>query len=306
MTDARPGDGVDHPRQHELPNGGLAVADEFRGHVRRTVTVAAEDRRFYELLVSILDKADERVRGCFAANVATAFDTLPGAERGLRNIHRGGTGIGDRWYGMSITLGAARAIEEHRDREPLRLAAVGCSGSKYEDDEPMPAKDRYKGAYWSNKRGYGELADGWRVLSAEHDVLHPETPIHYYERTPDHWRDLPVDSDLRLPNGEVVNTRLDQWALDVYEGLSAWIDDSTDDVDPRDVELEVLLGRDYRDPLEERGVFEALRASSELTVSFPFQEVEAAQGGMFEQIGWMSDEIAAAEVATDGGEAVAE
>lgn len=58
----------------------------------------------------------------------------------------------------------------------------------------------------------------------------------------------------------------------------------------------------YREPLEKRGVFDALRAPGELTVSFPFQEVEDAQGGMFEQIGWMSDEIAAAEVATDGGE----
>ncbi|MUW13944.1 hypothetical protein GJ633_04150 [Halorubrum sp. CBA1125] len=294
------------PREHDLPNGGLVVADEFRNHVRHAVTVEPTDRDLYKLLIDILSEAGERVRGTFAANVATAYDTLPAAMRGLRDIHRGGTEIGDRWYGMSITLNAARAIEDHRDREPLRLAAVGCSGSKYEDDGLMPAMERYKGSYWSNKSGYGELRDDWRVISAEHDVLHPETPIEYYERTPDDWRGVPVDSDARLPSGEPVDTRLDLWALNVHEGLAEWINEATDDVDPRDVELEVLLGQQYREPLEERGVFDALRTPGELTVSFPFQEVDDAQGGMFDQIGWMSDEIAAAEVATDGGGARAE
>lgn len=289
------------PREHDLPNGGLVVAKEFRGEVSHAVAVDSADRDLYDLLVQILAESGERVRGTFAANVATAFDTLPAAERGLRDIERGGTEIGDRWYGMSITLSAARAIEAHRDRDPLRLAAVGCSGSKYEDDGLMPAKKRYKGAYWSNKSGYGELRDDWRVISAEHDVLHPKTPIEYYERTPDDWRGVPVDSDARLPSGEPVDTRLDLWALNVHEGLATWIAEVTDDVDPRDVELEVLLGKPYREPLETRDVFDALRSPGNLTVSFPFQEVEAAQGGMIQQVDWMSDEIAAAEVATDGG-----
>ncbi|WP_066418970.1 hypothetical protein [Halorubrum aethiopicum] len=295
-------DSTPMPREHELPTDDLVVVKEFRGHVSHAVTVDSTDRDLYELLIDILADAGERVRGTFAANIATAFDTLPAAERGLRDIERGGTEIGDRWYGMSITLSAARAIDAHRDRDPLRLAAVGCSGSKYEDDGLLPAEERYKGAYWSNKGGYGELRDDWRVISAEHDVLHPETPIAYYERTPDDWRGIPVDSDARLPSGEPVDTRLDLWALTVHEGLAAWIAKTTDDVDPRDVELEVLLGHAYRDPLEERGVFDALRAPGDLTVLFPFQEVEAAQGGMFEQIGWMSDEIdATTAVATNGG-----
>lgn len=293
---------TERPRQHELPNGSLAVADEFRCHVRHAVTVSSDDRPLYKLLIEILAEADTKVRGCFAANVATAFETLPAAERGLRDIERGGTSIGDRWYGMSITLSAARVIAEYRDREPLRLAAVGCSGSKFEDDEMMPAKERYKGAYWSNKRGYGEIQDDWRIISAEHDVLHPETSIEWYERTPEDWRGVPVHSDARLPSGDPVKTRLDQWALDVYEGLSKWLYDATDDVDPRDIVVEVLLGTAYREPLEQRGVFDALRAPGNLAVSFPFQEVEQAQGGMFEQIDWMGDEIeAATAVATDGG-----
>lgn len=64
----------------------------------------------------------------------------------------------------------------------------------------------------------------------------------------------------------------------------------------------MLLGRGYRDPLEQRGVFGALRTSADLSVSFPYQEVEQAQG-MIQQIDWMGDEVEAAAV-TDGGRSV--
>lgn len=291
MNQAEDGEGY-QPRHHELPDGGLVIAEKFRGHVRHTVAIESDDRPLYELLVEIFDESETHVPDCLAANVAKTFANLPAAERGLRDIERGGRGIGDRWYGMSYTLRAARAIENYRDRAPLKLAAVGCSGSKYEDEGNMPAKERYKGSYWSNKGGYGEAcADGWRIISAEHNVLHPETSIEYYERTPDDWRGIPVHSDARLPSGEDVDTRLDQWALDVYEGLTVWISEATDPVDPRDVELDVLLGQAYREPLEKRGVFDALSAAGDLTVSFPFQDEEGAQGGMIDQIGWMSDQI---------------
>jgi hypothetical protein len=287
------------PREHELPNGDLAVSSHWVWGTRDATTVAEADRPLYRLLMDVL--ADAHIPDCMPARLATACDDLVDARETVMDIERGVVDVENVGYGMSYCHKVRDAIDAHRDRDPLRLAAVGCSGSKYEDAEPMAAKERYKGAYWSNKRGYGELRDDWRVISAEHDVLHPEAPIAYYERTPDEWRGVPVHSNARLPSGDPVDTRLDQWALDVYDGLSAWIDGVTDDVDPRNVELEALLGRPYRDPLAERGVFDALRAPGDLTVSFPFQEVEQAQGGMFEQIGWMSDEIAAATVATDGG-----
>jgi hypothetical protein len=293
-------------RHHELPGGGLAVVDDFRGHVNHAVTVSADDRSLYEVLVEIFADADIKTRPCLAANLACEVETTAAAADLLADIDRGMVSIGDRSYGMSITLPASRVIESYRERPALQLATVGCSGSKFADPEPLPAEQRYKGAYWTHKRDYGQLADEYRIISAEHNVLHPREPIHHYDRTPDDWRCVPVDSDGRLPNGDDVDTRLDQWALDVYVGLSDWIEETTDGTDPRDVELEVLLGRDYRGVLEDRGVFDALRSAGELTISFPFQEVEQAQGGMFEQIDWMSDEIAAAEVATDGGEARAE
>lgn len=295
-TDARPSGEVRH---HELPDGGLAVVEEFCGHVNHAVTVSVADRPLYELLIEIFAEADIKTRPCLAANLACDVETTVGAADLLADIDRGSVSIGDRSYGMSITLPASRVIERYRDRPPRQLVAVGCSGSKFADPDPLPAEQRYKGAYWSHKRDYGKLADDYRIISAEHDVLHPREPIHHYDRTPDDWRGVPVDSDGRLPNGDDVGTRLDQWVLDVFYGLSEWIDEATDDIDPRDVELEVLLGRDYRGVLEDRGVFDALRSPSELTISFPFQEVEQAQGGMFEQIDWMGDEVSAA--ATDGG-----
>jgi len=68
------------------------------------------------------------------------------------------------------------------------------------------------------------------------------------------------------------------------------------------VDLEVLLGQAYREPLEDRGIFDALRTAGDLTVSFPFQEIEQAQGGMFEQIDWMGDQVeAATEAVADDG-----
>lgn len=64
-----------------------------------------------------------------------------------------------------------------------------------------------------------------------------------------------------------------------------------------------VLGRSYREPLEDRDVFDAIETAGNLEVSFPFQEEPDAQGGNGNQMGWMTDEVAAATaVATDGGE----
>lgn len=283
---------VPRPREGVLPSGDLAVVRN-RQFGNEGVTIPATDRPLYELLMDVLE--DCHIPDTMPANIANACDDLVEAREAVSHPERGSARINGPGYGLSYCHEVRRAIEEFRDREPVTLAAVGCSGSKYDDDEPMPAKERYKGAYWTNKRGYGETcAADWRIISAEHAVLNPETPIMYYERTPGDMRGIPIDSDARLPSGDDVSTLLDRWALDVYEQLARWLRSVAGGVDPRDVELEILVGRDYRDPLEDRGVFDALRTPGSLTVSFPFQEVDQAQGGMFEQIDWMGDEVEAA------------
>jgi len=293
-------DGPD-PREHELPSDDLAVSSHWVWGIRDATTVSAADRPLYRLLMDVL--ADVRVPDCMPARLASACENLIAVREAVGEIDRGSADVGGVGWGMSYSYRVRDAIETYREREPVRLAAVGCSGSKFEDDGLLPAKARYKGSYWSGKREYGEVcADDWRVLSAEHAVLDPATPIAYYERTPDDLRGIPVDSDARLPTGAAVDTLLDQWALEVHEGLATWLSDVAGGVDPRDVELEILLGRDYRDPLETRGVFDALETPGDLTVSFPFQDIEQAQGGMIPQIGWMGDAVeAATEVVADGG-----
>ena len=290
------------PREHYLPGGGLAVSSHWVWGVRGATTVAAKDKPLYRLLMDIL--ADEHVPDLMPARLATTCEDLVDVREGVESVERGSADVGGASWGMSYCYRVRDAIAEHRDRDPLTLAAVGCSGSKYEGPDDLPAKERYKGAYWTNKRRYGEMcADDWRIISAEFAVLHPETPIDYYEQTPDDLEGIPIDSDERLPNGNDVTTLLDRWSLDVHDQLVYWLQSVASGVDPRDVELEVLLGRDYRESLENRGVFDALRVPGDLTVSFPFQEVEQAQGGMFEQIDWMGDAVeAATTVATDGGD----
>jgi hypothetical protein len=248
--------------------------------------------------------ATEHVPDLMPARLSTACEGLVQAREAVEDVDRGSADVGGVGWGMSYCYTVRDAIAEYRDRDPLTLVAVGCSGSKYEEPALMTAKERYKGAYWTNKRRYYEtVGDDGRIISAEHAVLGPETPIEHYEKTPADLRGIPIDSDQRLPNGGAVTTLLDRWALDVYEGLTKWLTEEAGGFDPRDVELEVLLGRSYREPLEERGVFDRLRTPGDLSVSFPFQDVEQAQGGIFDQIDWMGDAVeAATTVATDGGE----
>lgn len=279
------------PREHRLPDGALVVSSHWVHGTRDAVTVPAADEQLYRLLGDVLD--DAGVPALMPARLATSCSDLLDVQHAVQDLERGSADIGGVSWGMSYCQAVDKAIADHRARDPLRLAAVGCSGSKYDDDGVLPARERYKGSYWVKKRDYGDAcADDWRVLSAEHALLDPETPIEYYERTPDDLRGVPVDADARLPSGDPVETLLDQWALDVYEALTQWLTAAAGGLDPRDVELEVLLGRAYREPLAERGVFDQLRAPGALSIAFPFQEVEQAQGGLFQQIDWLGDAVA--------------
>lgn len=182
--------------------------------------------------------------------------------------------------------------------DKITLAAVGCSGSKYETANLLPAKDRYKGAYWTNKRKYGQVcADAWQIISAQYGLLAPDTEIPYYERTPSDLTGVPVDTGAQLPTGVPVTDKLDAWGFNVHTGLKRWLNNITDGTQCDHIRLEVLLGTQYREPLEARGVFTDLATTSSITVTvtFPFQDIEAAQGGMFQQIGWMNSAVERAE-----------
>lgn len=290
------------PREHDLPNGDLAVSSHWAHGVKDATTVATEDRPLYRLLLEILE--DVHVPDCMPARLATACDDLVAVTQAVQRIERGSATIADRRYGMGYCHRVRDAIADYRDRDPIRLVAVGCSGSKHRPDGAIPACELYKGGYWTNKREYYEtVGDDARIISAEHALLEPDDRIEYYERVPSDLEGIPVDSDARLPNGDAVETLLDQWALEVYEHLQAWLRDSLDPIDPRDVVLEILLGEErYASRLRTRGVFDALAVPSTLEIRFPFRDEPDAKGGIGKQRGWMCDQVASATaVATDGG-----
>lgn len=281
----------------------------------RKATVDADDRPLYELLMEVLHEADAHCPDLMPAALAERCIDLLHVREIVTDIERGSSIIGGVGYGMSYCYAVRDAIDAWReDRDPLRLSVIGCSASKHDVDESVPAKDLYRRPYWKCKCDYGEtVPDEWRILSAKYGLIEPDEPIEYYEQSIGDIEGVPVhaDSDFRLPNGCPVQTLLDRWAANLYDELRRWLifAGGHGSVDPRDVELEVLLGRPYRDPLEERGVFDRLRGRGALEISFPFQEVEQAQGGNGYQMGWMTDEVATAKadakdstVATDGGE----
>lgn len=307
------GDGADrHPHKPTpivVDETGNDLYLKESGMRSRKIVVEADDRPLYELLMEVLHEDDAHCPDLMPAALAKGCFDLHHVRQIVTDIDRGRSDIGGVGYGMSYCYAVRDAIDAWRDsRDPIRLVLVGCSASKHDVDEPVPAKELYNSSYWSCKSDYGAtIGDEWRICSAEHDILHPTDEIAYYERSVGDLEGVPihVESDFRLPNGRPVQTFLDRWAADVYNGLRRWLvfTGSHGSVDPRDVELEVLLGRSYRDPLEERGVFDRLRGRGALEVSFPFQEVEQAAGGNGNQMDWMTDEVeAAAAVATDGGE----
>lgn len=274
----------------------------------RQTVVEAEDRPLYDLLMEVLHEADAHCPDLMPAALAERCIHLLHVREVVTNIDRGSSIIGGVGYGMSYCYAVRDAIDEWRDREPITLVVAGCSASKHDVDEPVPACELYRGAYWTCKRDYGQtIGDEWRILSAKHGITDPNELIAHYDQSVEDIEGVPVhaDSDFRLPNGRRVQTFLDRWAVNVYEGIRRWLifAGSHGSIDPRDVELEVLLGRSYRDPLEERGVFNRLRGRGALEIAFPFQEVEQAAGGNGNQMGWMTDEVEdATAVATDGGE----
>lgn len=294
---------VPTPREHELPNGDLAVSSHWVHGVHGATTVPADSRQLYRVLMDIL--GDVHVPDLMPAHIATECRDLVAAQIETENIDRGRSDIRGVGYGMNYCRRARKAIESHLgDQDPVTLVAVGCSGSKHEDAELLPAKDRYSGGYWTNKSEYAEaVSDDWRIISAEHALLDPESKIAYYEKTPDDLEGRPVDAVGRLPSGDEVTTFLDLWALNVHESLAEWIEDAAGGADPQDVELQVLLGKKYQKRLEDRSVFDALRARRELTISFPFrEEVDYSDGGgIGKQRSWLSERTAEARTATDGG-----
>jgi len=98
------------------------------------MVVAPVDRDLYKILKEIL--ADVHVPDLFPAALATAaMDTLDALNR-VTSVDRGfiDPPLPGASYSQSFGMNAARVLQDHRDRDPMRLALMGCSGSKHGRD----------------------------------------------------------------------------------------------------------------------------------------------------------------------------
>lgn len=145
---------------------------------------------------------------------------------------------------------------------------VGCGSAK--QDTPAEAQHLYTSTYFAKKREYAvEFGDNWRVISAEHGLIKPDTIIEPYDT---HITDLTEDE-------------LDALAHTVGITLIDWIAETIAANAPVS-EIIILAGRSYLDPLQERDTFSA---GIEPTVTYPLQQNQLS--GIGEQMSWINDRL---------------
>lgn len=144
---------------------------------------------------------------------------------------------------------------------------VGCGSSKA--DEPAAACDLYTSSYFSSKRMYAELADDWKIMSAEHGLVRPETELEPYDMHPDH-DDFDRDEYVARLGSQIARGAFD------------------------DADLVVLiLSMEYTalfaDAMYE--AYEQITASADpFYIVEPFEHINAS--GMGDQMGWMKQQYA--------------
>lgn len=124
-------------------------------------------------------------------------------------------------------------LDERSDLD--QFALVACGSAK--QDEPAPAKDLYSSTYFRKKRQYAtQHCSDWRILSAKHGLVHPDTVLEPYDAS------LSPRHDSYIGDDEVRH-----WCQQVQASLTAL---ATELPNPAAVELIVLAGEAYIDPIE--------------------------------------------------------
>lgn len=135
---------------------------------------------------------------------------------------------------------------------------VGCGSAKR--DGLAAARNLYTSNYFKKKRAYAQaVGDDWRILSAKHRLFDPDRWLRPY--------DLSM-ADVEDP---------EHWARIVGGQLYPWLDVEFDG----QVEVVVLAGRDYTDPL--RPVLEELN----IDARYPFDDTD----GIGEQLAWLTEAV---------------
>lgn len=63
--------------------------------------------------------------------------------------------------------------------DPITVVLVGCGEAKLK--AAAPAKDLYTSRLFKMSRSYAEICDEWRIVSARHGLLNPETVVEPYD-----------------------------------------------------------------------------------------------------------------------------
>lgn len=145
------------------------------------------------------------------------------------------------------------------------LYLVGCGQSKA--DEPREAQHLYTSSYFTVKsEAAQELGDDWRILSAQHGVVMPETELEPYDTSINDLEDQELDSFR-----EQIRRELHRW-------VGGYCRDVADDGSAV-VELRILLGQDYHRKIQP--VLEDLKRerAGNLRTRNPFAEMDANGNG---------------------------
>jgi hypothetical protein len=144
-------------------------------------------------------------------------------------------------------------------RRSRTIALVSCVKTKQAEARPFPARELYTSPLFTGMREYAAArTDDWFILSAEHGLVAPDTPL------------LPYDAYL----GNMKVRERKAWAADVLRQLDSQLR-------PGD-EIMVLAGRQYREHI----VPELMKRGHRITV--PMQGL-----GLFKQLEFLKSQNAA-------------
>jgi len=156
----------------------------------------------------------------------------------------------------------------------------------------LEAINRYTGGYWDKKSTYMDVkGDEGAIISAEYGILRPTEKIPYYNTTIDDLKDEPINREIEynLPTETSIQTELDAWAAKVLTQLQEWINEHDE---PNTISLEIVLGKTYLSPLQQRNIFTTLTETveSDLNITFTLQECidYGEKGGIGKQLEWLS------------------
>jgi hypothetical protein len=173
-----------------------------------------------------------------------------------------------------------------RPVERVSVGLVGCAASKAET--ARPARELYISDLFRKASAYAEARyDHWRIMSAQHYLVHPAEVIEPYDRRVDrmrkperdHWAAM-VELGLRCGHNYATEGRV-SWPRRDYPELllGRWIDEGRELGIDRRVDLWFHAGAGYVDPVR------ALLAGAMRDVPYDVH-APLAHMGIGQQLGW--------------------